>query len=76
MLVFFFTISDKLEKLCKEWDRLDPILSVRAGMSAPFVADNEDPVDDTIFADVMPSTSNLVDDEEAVPTVSDSLLTS
>ena len=70
----FFDYSDKLKKLCKQWDRLNPILSIRAGMCAPFVSDNEDFVDDRIFADVMPSTSKTTGDEEAVSGVSVSLV--
>ena len=75
-MIDFLVISDKLKKLCKEWDRLDPILSTRAGMCAPFVADSEDPVDDTIFADVMPSTWNSTGKKGAVSIVSVTLLIS
>ena len=45
-------------------------------MCAPFVADSEDPVDDTIFADVMPSTWNSTGEKGAVSIVSVTLLIS
>ena len=45
-------------------------------MRASFVADGEDPVDDTIFADVILSTSNSTGKEGAVSLVSVTLLIS
>ena len=60
----------ELKKICEHWERLDPILRNRPGMAAPFLGDNEDEVDQTVFAhhtaDISDEDSHAVADDVLV----------